>query len=1317
MPQALLSDADVGIGVPPASGASPPAGPVGAGPAAPRLLSDADVGIGAPAAAPHSGPAAADYFGDLAGQAGGKADAARDNAPMTGAQMYGGVAPAGSPPASLADTPIGHIAKAAAQGWQDSPSILTDEGQQAVDQYGGIIGREIINPALKVVGGALLSAPSAAMNAIAETANQVTGNPQAGRDVMAALQVLPILHGSAPPMAIGHALDAVGGKLADLTSGAGRAPVDVANAVVNAPTIDAAIEAATGAVKGAGEAKTGEVLGAGDLWRTDPGQLQTMLDEKNLSDRQKVVRALGSEPAAVDFFRLDRKQNSDDPQRAAEGAAEFNAKFGNLTPEQERLIYGIGDTGAQAGEIQQVLDAHSNRSDNPADAGYEAAIAIRSVPAADILAVPKGGASPAAQAAYVRLGNAYADMHDAGVPSDQIAPTIAAALVQHGGWSPGDAADVVGDFIEQARRASVAASVDQPRIAGAAGTAPDALTAGPQPAGADITPQNQAAISTADMKANRRVNEQRQIQAPPEAGDTTIHVEGSFPTLAEHRGDPVLSQYENLLRERNPGEFVGDGKRLTENNKARVNKFDGLTIPDTVLNTMRGDRDKRWNDNADGILPTAQPADLSLAYDWVTKELQNRRIQENDAIASVLTDFRDRLVDKTTGDLKTDPAAVWGMHDHLQNQLSKAKDPLNASSAEKFSMAQIMAAKDHIDRAMNVATDNRFQTALDQYAADSKAINVGVLLNDYRPHLTNMTGELQAQRYHNWVASLAKERGDPGIDPSMDIPDKAMQSLISIDTDLKRAKLIKLGAPAGSQTNLLGALAEKAGLKAAHALVGKIPILGPVLNVGTDYMAQRKLVADTAKHLAEPEGGYTYPEPDEQTAGGPAAFNRPVPAASGTSSPDTPPQPAPAPSAAPAANAPARGATGAGPGESIAFTPSNAAVPVRYTVRDASDLIASQLADGRTNPKFPAALQPRDRTRVASTDQINGIATKLNPELLGASASTSMGAPIIGPDGAVESGNGRTMAIMQAYADGGPRADAYRQWVSAQGHDTTGMQNPILVRERLGDLDMPARARLAADMGASPIAAMSAPERAAADARAIPTDILSMYQGGDVTRAKTAPFARAFAEHVIPPGEHAGFMTADGEMSADGAIRMRNALTQHAYGSNSLVTSLAENADPDIKAFGGAMMDAAGDMAKLRGAIDSGAVASASDIAPDIVAAAQLIQTARRQRISVADAVGQRDAFSVLPEKTEDILQSAFGEDYAGRMSRSRMAELLSAFAQEAQMQSGLFGANLTAGEMLAEARAKYGYGTKANSKGRAGVSVGNGAGLDFNRP
>lgn len=215
-------------------------------------------------------------------------------------------------------------------------------------------------------------------------------------------------------------------------------------------------------------AAAGEPVGDGDLWRLDPEQLGSMLSEKGLSDRQKTVRALGSEAAAVEFYRLDRKQNSSDPQRADEGAREFDAKFGNLTPEQERLIYGfVGDAdGPQAEAIKEVLDAHNNRTDNPTDAGYEAASAIRRVPAAEIKAVPQGGASSAAQAAYVRLKNAYEDMTAAGVPADRVASTIAGALVERGGWSPGDAAEVVGGFVEAMRQPQPASapSGDQPRL-------------------------------------------------------------------------------------------------------------------------------------------------------------------------------------------------------------------------------------------------------------------------------------------------------------------------------------------------------------------------------------------------------------------------------------------------------------------------------------------------------------------------------------------------------------------------------------------------------------------------------------------------------------------------------------------------------------------------------------------------------------------------------------------------------------------------------------------------------------------------------------
>lgn len=380
--------------------------------------------------------------------------------------------------------------------------------------------------------------------------------------------------------------------------------------------------------------------------------------------------------------------------------------------------------------------------------------------------------------------------------------------------------------------------------------------AAPESVGAAATPGTLTNMSFSDMKANRRVAEQGELAAPPEANDTTIYVKGSFPTLAEREGNPQTSQVENLIRQRNPGAFIGEGKRLTENNKARVAEFEEHTIPDTTLNSMRKDRQAQWVAASNDILPTAKPADLNPAANWVEAQLKNPRIQEVDAIRGVLEDFQNRLFD-VDGNLKSDAAALWGMHDHLQNLLAKAKDPLNMTGAEKFAEAQILEAKKLVDEAMNVATDNRFQDALANYAESSKEINAGVLMNDFRPKLTNMNGDLQAANFHRWVLGLAKERGDPGIDPTMDISDGTMRALINIDKDLKRAGLIKMGTAAGSPTNLLGALAQSAGIDAAHSMLGSVPGIGPILKTGADFMAKRRLDALIEKHLAPPTGGYT----------------------------------------------------------------------------------------------------------------------------------------------------------------------------------------------------------------------------------------------------------------------------------------------------------------------------------------------------------------------------------------------------------------------------------------------------------------------------
>jgi hypothetical protein len=408
-------------------------------------------------------------------------------------------------------------------------------------------------------------------------------------------------------------------------------------------------------------------------------------------------------------------------------------------------------------------------------------------------------------------------------------------------------------------------------------------------------------------------------------------------------------------------------------------------------------------------------------------------------------------------------------------------------------------------------------------------------------------------------------------------------------------------------------------------------------------------------------------------------------------------------------------ASGAGAGDhvpstgSAVFAPGGQRVDVRYGVREADELTPSNLADGRINPAYNQDLQPRDRTRTASQQQIQRIRTGLRPEEVSASPSTALGAPLHGPDGQIESGNGRYWGIRQALEDGGDAAQRYRDHLTSQGYDISGMKLPMLTRERLtpiAEADRPAWARAA---GENPVMDMSPSEQAAADAKQIPPDSLNLYRGGDVNDARNRDFVRAFAQHVVPESEHASFMTGDGALSVGGANRVTNALSQHAYGSNALVSALAEQADPNIRAFGGAMSDAAGPMAKLRSAIDSGNVSASSDLARPLVEAANLVQDARRRGISLSDAVAQHDAFAQRDPMVEPLLRAAYGDDYAGRMSRAKFADLLANYADEAQQQAGLFGANKAQPEMLQEAAQRYGYGAgrqEATAPGTASGTV-----------
>lgn len=264
---------------------------------------------------------------------------------------------------------------------------------------------------------------------------------------------------------------------------------------------------------GAAEPERAGPVSAGDLWRLSQPELERLLQESSASDHEKLVMAFGSEDRAKLFERLDRKQNASDPVRADEGSREFEAEFGNLTPEQERLAYGIGETEAQGDDIRQVLRAHSDvmQGDDPDQVAYYAALGARGATVEELAKVPEGNATSAAQAAFVRLQLAYEEFQRQGIDAKEIPARMAKALVEKGGWHPEQAAEFMRgfaeDMVKQRQQPEAQAALERPaQKALAAPSKPQATTAdGPRPAGTaqpKVTGQSLIA-GDADLRALR----------------------------------------------------------------------------------------------------------------------------------------------------------------------------------------------------------------------------------------------------------------------------------------------------------------------------------------------------------------------------------------------------------------------------------------------------------------------------------------------------------------------------------------------------------------------------------------------------------------------------------------------------------------------------------------------------------------------------------------------------------------------------------------------------------------------------------------------
>lgn len=379
-----------------------------------------------------------------------------------------------------------------------------------------------------------------------------------------------------------------------------------------------------------------------------------------------------------------------------------------------------------------------------------------------------------------------------------------------------------------------------------------------------------------------------------------------------------------------------------------------------------------------------------------------------------------------------------------------------------------------------------------------------------------------------------------------------------------------------------------------------------------------------------------------------------------------------------------------------ALAPHEVATPAGGTVQVVPKVVEASSIRTSADAGYDPALQPRNRARAASDVQINDIARNLNPARLGVSSEADRGAPIIGADGMVESGNGRVLAVRQAYQQGGEPAARYREWLQSQGVDVSKYREPILVRERATPMSADERKAFTVAANQSSTLSLSASERALADSRLLTPETLTLIRNpADLAAADNRDFVRAFMQGV-PASERGALMTASGELSSEGLARMRNAVLAKAYGDTPVLARIAESATDDVKSISNGLVAASPEWALLRTRVAAGDVPAGMDITGDLIDAVSRTARIRGRGVSLAESQAQADAFAQQSEASSALQRMFYGADGRSAAPASQIGNALRHYAQEAVKVDaapglGLGLAPVTAADVLKTTAAKVG--------------------------
>ena len=341
----------------------------------------------------------------------------------------------------------------------------------------------------------------------------------------------------------------------------------------------------------------------------------------------------------------------------------------------------------------------------------------------------------------------------------------------------------------------------------------------------------------------------------------------------------------------------------------------------------------------------------------------------------------------------------------------------------------------------------------------------------------------------------------------------------------------------------------------------------------------------------------------------------------------------------------------------MAVTARGTEVPIQYGLVEARDLAASHDINGTPNPNYPSALTPRDGHAPATPD-MNDTRGLMGNGL----ADAAKGAPIISRDGVVEAGNGTVAALQRAAMIRSPAYAAYVRQLAAEGLPVQGMDAPVLVRMRQGQMMGASRAVLADEMGDN-VPPMNEAERALSDARRISDPELEAITGGDdaLRRQASGDLMRRLGPDEVALDEQ-------GRPTPEGARRLSNAIMAKAYGDHDVLAALAKG---DLRGIGQAMRAAAPAWARMRAAILRGDVPRSLDLTPHLTAAATIAKAAIDADMSVgrylSEALTNEPMISggMISPETEGLLRIFYrNEEMSWPSAADKVAGALRGYAE-----------------------------------------------------